>query len=159
MADPAGDGLVTVRLLELPVDVYARAREHTDELMREFTFIRAQSADPEGTSVPAKLLGLVDELTGRYSGFTAGTQAELESAVADGTSTIDLEYVVPPDVAAACIHLGELLDAADDYCRGGEVLLTLATPDDLVAYRRWFLREFVRQTSGEAPIPWSADHG
>ena len=153
------DGLVTIKLLELPVGIHAKSSEHSDELMREFTYIRAQSTDPEATTVPAKLLDLVDELTGRYSGFTAGSQAELDAAVAAGVPSIDLEYVVPPEVAAACIHLGELLDAADDYCREGAVLLTLATPDDLLAYRRWFLEEFVRQANGDAPRPWSSISG
>ena len=147
--------LVTVRFPSLPVRVHARTAEHSDELMREFTYIRAQSADPEAANVPAKLLDLVDELSGRYSGFTAGSQAELDEAMSTGKETIDLEYTVPADVGAACIHLNELLDAADEYCREGDVLLTLATPDDLVAYRRWFLEEFVRQAAGEAPRPWS----
>ena len=151
--------LVTVRFPQLPVPMHARTSEHSDELMREFTYIRAQSADPDAASVPAKLLDLVDELQGRYSGFTAGSQAELDEAMASGQETIDLEYTVPADVGAACIHLNELLDAADDYCREGDVLLTLATPDDLVAYRRWFLEEFVRQTAGEAPRPWSGVAG
>ena len=156
MADTAATDLVTIKLVELPIDIHVKGSEHSDELMREFTYIRAQSADPEGTTVPAKLLDLVDELTGQFAGFTAGSQAELDAAVTAGAESIDLEYVVPPDVAAACIHLGELLDAADEYCREGEVLLTLATPDELVAYRRWFLEEFVRQASGESPMPWSA---
>lgn len=155
MAD-APEGLVTIRLLGLPVAIHAQSSEHSDELMREFTYIRAQSADPDASDVPSKLLDLVDELTGRFSGFTAGSQAELDAAIADGKTSIDLEYVVPPDVAGACIHLGELLEAADQYCREGEVLLTLATPDDLVAYRKWFLGEFVRQADGEAPRPWPA---
>ena len=155
MAD-APEGLLQIRLLELPVPIHAKTSEHTDELMREFTYIRAQSADPDASTVPAKLLDLVDELTGQFSGFTAGTQAELDAAVAAGAPSIDLEYLVPPEAASACIRLGELLDAADDYCREGEVLLTLATPDELVAYRRWFLEEFVRQASGDAPRPWPA---
>ena len=159
MAETSTDGLVTVKLLGLPIDIHARSSEHSDELMREFTYIRAQSEDPDRKTVPAKLLDLVDELTGRYAGFTAGSQAELEEAIRTGKDAIDLEYVVPPDVAAACIHLGELLDAADEYCREGEVLLTLATPDDLVAYRCWFLEEFVRQAAGEAPRPWSSYPG
>ena len=152
MADD--DGLVTIRLVELPLKLHARTSEHSDELMREFTYIRAQSEDPEASTPPVKLLDLVDEITGRFAGFTAGSQAELDAAIASGRDSIDLEYRVPPDVAGACIDLGELLDAADDYCREGEVLLTLATPDELVAYRRWFLDEFVRQAAGEAPRPW-----
>lgn len=153
------DDLVTIRLVELPVAVHAKSSEHSDELMREFTYIRAQSSDPDAATVPAKLLDLVDEVTGRFAGFTAGSQAELDDAVATGKESIDLEYRVPPDVADACIRLGELLDAADQYCREGEVLLTLATPDDLVAYRRWFLDEFVRQAGGESPRPWPAFAG
>jgi hypothetical protein len=152
-------GLITVRFPRLPVRVHARTSEHSDELMREFTYIRAQSADPAAATVPTKLLDLVEELSGRYSGFTAGSQAELDAAMASGQETIDLEYTVPADVSAACIHLNELLDAADEYCREGDVLLTLATPDDLVAYRRWFLEEFVRQAAGEEPRPWSGAAG
>ena len=158
MADTA-ESLVTVRLVGLPLDVHARSQEHSDELMREFTYIRAQSADPDAPTVPAKLLDLVDEVTLRFAGFTAGSQAELDAALAAGEPSIDLEYRVPPDVAGACIRLGELLAAADDYCREGEVLLTLATPDELVRYRNWFLEEFVRQAAGDAPTPWSTYTG
>lgn len=156
MAESTPDGLVTIRLLELPVQIHSQSSEHSDELMREFTFIRAQSTDPEASDVPAKLLDLVDEVTGRFAGFTASSQQELDRAIAAGEETIDLVYRVPPDVGDACVRLGELLDAADQYCRDGEVLLTLATPETLVAYRRWFLDEFVRQASGESPRPWSS---
>ena len=160
MADveTSGDhsGLVTVRLIDLPVAIHARSSEHSDELMREFTYLRAQSVDPDSPNVPSRLLDLVDQLTGDYSGFTAGTQAELDAAIAEQRPSIDLEYRVPSTVAAACIHLGELLDAADQYCREGEHLLTLATPDELLAYRRWFLEEFVRQAAGDGPRPWGA---
>ena len=47
-----------------------------------------------------------------------------------------------------------MLDEADVFCREGE-LLTLATPADEVAFRRWFLNEFVRQLRGEPPRRWS----
>jgi hypothetical protein len=154
--DGDDDGLVTVRLIDLPVALHAQASEHSDELMREFTYLRAQSVDPDAPNVPSRLLDLVDELTGDYSGFTVGTQAELDGAIAEQRASIDLEYRVPSSVGPACVHLGELLDAADRYCREGEHLLTLATPDELVAYRRWFLEEFIRQAAGQAPRPWGA---
>ena len=62
---------------------------------------------------------------------------------------------MPADVADACVHLRDSLDAADDFCREGEHLLTLASPDDVVAYRRWFLDEFVHQVAGDPPRPWT----
>jgi hypothetical protein len=151
----AGDGLRTVRIVGLPVPLHVRTSEHTDELMREFMFLRAQSDDPEAPTVPARLLDLVDDLSGRYAGFTAGTQAELDAAIAEQRPSVDLEYRVPADVGEACVHLRDSLDAADDFCRQGEHLLTLASPDDVVAYRRWFLDEFVRQVEGEPPRPWT----
>jgi hypothetical protein len=46
-----------------------------------------------------------------------------------------------------------MLNRADDYCRQG-ALLTLATPDDLVAFRRWYLGEFRAQINGARPTPW-----
>ena len=153
MADE--NGLVAVHIVGLPVPLHVRTSEHTDELMREFTYLRAQSDDPSAPTVPSRLLDLVEELGGRYSGFTAGTQAELEAAIADDRPSVDLEYRVPADAAEACIHLRDLLDAADDFCRDGAHLLTLASPEDVVAYRRWFLDEFVRQVSGEPPRPWA----
>ncbi|MCU1343940.1 MAG: anti-anti-sigma factor, partial [Acidimicrobiia bacterium] len=32
--------------------------------------------------------------------------------------------------------------------------LTLAAPPDIMAFRRWFVEEFVREMAGEAPRPW-----
>ncbi len=102
-----------------------------------------------------RLLDLVDELSGRYSGFTSGTQAELNQAIDDGRESVDLEYRVPADVGPACEHLRELLDAADEFCLAGEHLLTLASPEDVVSYRTWYLDEFVQQIDGAAPRPWA----
>ncbi len=47
------------------------------------------------------------------------------------------------------------MDEADDYCRAGQHLLTLVTPPEALAFRRWYLGEFVRQIAGEQPRPWT----
>jgi hypothetical protein len=47
-----------------------------------------------------------------------------------------------------------MLDEADEFCRQGKHLLTLATPPDLRRYRQWFLGEFVAQIGGRPPTPW-----
>jgi hypothetical protein len=47
-----------------------------------------------------------------------------------------------------------MLDDADEYCREGRHLLTLATPPDLLAYRRWYLQQFVDQARGRPATPW-----
>ncbi len=144
--------LIGVRIVGLPVDVYLRAAEHNDELMREFALIKGQGAG-DGAAVPDRLLALVEEMRARFSGFAAQPEAELAAAAASGAGNIDLYYLVPPDAARGAGDLDALLDEADRFCQVGD-LLTLTTPPDALAFRRWLLREFVRQAAGEAPTPW-----
>jgi len=152
----ADHALVEIRIVGMPIDAYREASEHTDELMREFSLIREREADDEdGRHVPRRLLDLVDRLSREYSGFTGTQTAQLQQAVEEGAAAIDLVYRVPIAVRQACIDLGRLLDEADEYCRQGQELLTLATPARSVAFRIWFLDEFVRQIDGEAPTPWT----
>lgn len=146
--------LVEVRILSLPVAVLQRAREHGDGMMREFALIQLSQADNHG--VPRRLLDLADELKARFSGFTSGTDADLAAAEASAAAEVDLRYLIPAEASEACIRLGVILDEADAYCRAGQHLLTLVTPPDALAFRRWYLDEFVRQIAGEEPVPWPA---
>ncbi|MEA2900768.1 MAG: hypothetical protein QOH36_655 [Actinomycetota bacterium] len=149
------DGLVTVRIVGLPVPVHLLASEHGDELMREFALIAAGSADGSGNpGVPARLTALVEELRGRFSGFTLQPESELADAAARGSDMIDLEYQLPAEAVQAATDLEAMLDEADDFCRNGD-LLTLATPPEALAYRQWFLGEFARQAAGGAPVAWA----
>lgn len=144
--------LARVHLLGLPVEIHRRAEEHHEALRRELAFVEhAQAAD----AAPARLEALTAELAGRYSSFTAASNERLAAASAAGEPTIDLDYEVPPDIVEATVHLSALLDELDELCREG-ALLTLVTPPDLLAYRRWVFGEFVGQIrDGRAPRPWS----
>jgi hypothetical protein len=147
--------LVTVELRRLPVELQARASEHAQELQREFVLIAEGLQHAEGQSpLPRRLLDLIDTLQRRYSGFTGEQEDALDQALRDGVPTLDLTFTVPPDVAEAATTLGALLDEADEYCREGKHLLTLATPPDLVAFRHWYLEQFVDQIAGRPPEPW-----
>ena len=154
MSEHAGPGLVAVRIVGLPLDVYARASEHNDELLREFALIREDNSD----HVPARLLDLIDDLNARFAAFTQGPTTALHQALARGDNEIDLHYEVPVEAADAAVRLGALLDEADDFCRSGD-LLTLATLPETLAFRRWFLGEFAAQVDGRPPRPWSAVMG
>jgi hypothetical protein len=151
------DDLVTVHLVGLPVPLQARAEEHSAELTRELLLIGEQMRQRgDHAGLPARMVSLVEQLTAEYSVFTGEQEQILAQASADGAQTIDLTYRVPASVGAAARALDDILDEADEYCRAGKHLLTLPTPPDLVRYRRWFLDEFVRQTSGHAPVPFAA---
>jgi len=147
--------LVQIHIRQAPVKLWMKSQEHSDELQREFVLIATQAARGEsGHDVPHRLTALIDEVTAQYGGFSAENERRFAEAAAAGEEWIDLDYELPRDVSAAVKHLGELLDEADEYCRRGQHLLTLATPPDQVRFRRWFLDEFTRQISGEPPLPW-----
>lgn len=147
------DDLVDVQLIGLPVPVHHRASTHMKALQREFDLIRQRERDI--TTIPHRLLELIAELDDEFGGVGEQPVDELEDAVDRGATSIDLTYRIPASAGPASERLGELLDEADDYCRSGTHLLTLVTPPDALRYRKWFLAEFVRQTTGLPPVPWT----
>jgi hypothetical protein len=153
---PANDPLIRVRLVELPIDVQVQAQQHADELTRELVLVGEQmhqrGAAPN--ELPVRFVELVTALSHRYSMFTAEQEQQLADAITSGAPSVDLDYTVPASAAAAAATLGDILDEADDYCRGGQLLLTLATPAPLLTYRRWFLDQFIGQAAGAEPESW-----
>jgi hypothetical protein len=154
------DDLVTIEVIGIPVAIQARAQEHAEELTRELTLIGAQLRE-EGNvrDLPVQLVTLIEQLNARYSRFTTEQEQLLADAAVRGDDLIDLTYRLPASVAAHVQELGDLLDEADAYCRTGRHLLTLATPDDLVAFRRWYLSQFTEQVAGQPPVSWDTYQG
>ena len=149
--------LVEVRLLELSLPDFAHSAAHHDELFREFALVLACEPAPDH-ELPGRLLAVIEELSERFGGFTAAPQGELQAALERGDQTIDLTFHVPAEAKQAALRLQELLAAADEYCRDGD-LLTVAPPPLAVRFRDWYLHEFVAQVDGEPPTPWSAYRG
>lgn len=145
--------MVEVRLLETPIELWRRASAHHEAIQRELDIVKADL--PRG-SVPHQLSELLEELDLRFAGVGDPTRQELFAAAERGEHQIDLVYRIPPEAVAAAKRLDEMLDAVDEFCRAGERLLTLATPPELVSFRKWSLGEFVRQVdNGQKPTPWS----
>jgi hypothetical protein len=65
-----------------------------------------------------------------------------------------MDVELPATAAPALRGVAELLDEADEFCRSGQHLLTLATPSHLLEYRRWYLGELAAQLEGAPPKPW-----
>ena len=146
------EATVEVRLLRLPLDVWQRTQEHVDGLLREFALIVGD--DEARAATPGRLLALIEEVSAGYGQFSAEQRLQMEAALQQGEREIDLRYDVPPGAAGAAQQLGDMLDAADEYCRTGDHLLTLATPPEELRFRRWFISEFVNQIHGKPPTPW-----
>ena len=151
-AEAPRDGIVEVQLREFPIALHVRAEEHHEELLREFAHIA--HSDPQSSGrIPERLVALVQRLRAQYAPVTGAPRARIEEARTAGRKEIDLTYFVPSGVIDAARQLVEELEEADEFCRSGE-LLTLSTPAELAQFRRWFLGEFQRQSSGQPATPW-----
>jgi hypothetical protein len=141
--------LIEVRLLGYPLDLHRRAQEHHDEVLREF-----QLLDTTSDEVPARLLELVKEFTAAYASAIRPPDEVRDAAMARDDTSVDLVYAAPRAGASDALRMARLWDDADDYCRSGGPLLSLATPPDLAEFRRWYFGEFIRQLNGEPPVSW-----
>lgn len=145
--------LVEIHLLEVPIPLWSRSQQQTDELLREFAL--AAAAGSETHHLPARLTELIESLNAEFGGVSTEQEEQLFAAAHEGLPVIkDLEFAMPSGVGPACVILGDMLDEADEYCRQGQHLLTLAASDDVVQFRRWYLSQFVRQLAGDAPQKW-----
>jgi hypothetical protein len=144
--------LRTIELRDFPLEVFDRARQHGEALLREFAFIAEGSEDD--AHVPRRLLDLVAALNDRYSTMNAAAEEQIEAALQRGDGSIDFELHVPPEAREASVELAARLDEADEYCRRGE-LLTLATPEDLRDFRLWYLQQVIDQIDGRPPTSWN----
>jgi hypothetical protein len=150
---PADGSPVEVRLLGTPVAAYQRACQHDDELLREMTLALSGQPAP-GCAPPAGLRELIEELEHRFELYSDASQAQVEAAVANGVSTVDITVSISPDARARALGVAASLAAADEYCHRGD-LLTLAAPPAVVELREWYLRQIVDQLDGRAPTPWA----
>lgn len=150
----AGGELRTVVLRQLPVPLWLAHQQHTEELLREFTLISTGRERDHEQHTPSRLIALVETLRERYGAGSEERAARVLAAAEQGILEMDLEMELPTAAAEGVSALVDLLDEADDYCRQGQHLLTLATPPQLVLFRRWYLTEVAEQLRGAAPVPW-----
>jgi hypothetical protein len=118
----------TVRLLNYPLKLSLRSRQHFEELIREFQLVDMGTQSDDGPPLPVRLQQLVSEITTTYKAKADEIDALRAPAIARGDATMDLVYDVPAAARTAIERLDSVLEEADEFCRQGEHLLTLATP-------------------------------
>lgn len=145
---------LTVRLLGMPVRLFAAYRGWYDELRRELRLL-------------SLVHGSVYPVAQEISEVAVQVEAErrqvrgierLEEAIRSGEDRVDLEYVVPASAPDTMERLRGLLASADEFCRE-QKLLSVEAPPQQAALREWYLGEFARQRDGQDPTPWSGDYG
>jgi anti-sigma regulatory factor (Ser/Thr protein kinase) len=144
---------LTVRLLGMPVQVFAHYRIWYDELRRELRLLALN----HGSDYP--LAQELSEITLQVEQERRQARGidRLDAAIARGDDRADLEYQVPPSAGTTMGRLQTLLEEVDVFCRE-QRLLTLEPGPQQIALRSWYLGEFTRQTAGEAPTPWPGSY-
>jgi len=147
------DQVVVVRFVGAPVKLMQRVRLHLEAITREFQLI--EFAGDDADEPPARLLELMTRLRSHYDrlGFQ-NDRRDVVEALQRGDDTIDLALPVPRAAGASARLLITTMEETDAWCERGD-LLTLASPPDQRALRRWFFGEIERQVEGAEPIPWS----
>ncbi|MDQ6648840.1 MAG: hypothetical protein M3Z02_01775 [Actinomycetota bacterium] len=147
----------TVTLLGYPVPLGMWQAEHFAELLREFALIVISEGAGSGRAqVPQRLIDLADAITTRYSDELSGPTAALEQAAQAGQATVDLHYPVVPETKQVIRAWEAVMAEVDEFCRAGS-LLTLATPPEIVALRRWTLEQFLDQVEGRPARGWPGE--
>ena len=140
-----------VVLVDFPLRVAFRAYEYKEALLREFAIVAL--AGGEDAKIPNRLVDIVALWEDRYSGLNPDADKQIERALAQGQTHVDLDLMIPEVMRNEVLELAPLLGEADAFCRSGD-LLTVAPTDEVRAFWIWFLLEFVRQANGLPPHPW-----
>lgn len=152
----AAEDLFEVRLLDLPLILRERSRQHAADLLREMELISLGHAT--GTAhheLPNRLLELAQELERVYGPYVGANTDEMEAALDRGEESLAVVvYRLPRRTVPFMEHVDDILREVDEYCRAGEELLTLAPSAEVAAYREWVSGEVQRQNAGEPPTPW-----
>lgn len=141
--------LMRVRLLNMPVQVFADLRTRWAELRRELRLLSISHGQEYPVAVElSELFPEVELERSQSTGVSA-----LDRAIDAGETSIDLDYRVPTSVAQTMSRLLELSGQVDQFAREERLLVLAASPQqsDL---ERWYFGEFVRQASGQEPLPW-----
>jgi len=125
----------------VPVDGYLALQAHNDALFRELELISIELEIGEGGRSAPPLAELVGQLYWPFRGQRDSYRDVVAAAQSRGEPTVDLETKVPPSAAGAAFGYLELLERADELCRGGVLLTPSPGPRSRTcaagSWRRW----------------------
>lgn len=148
---------VWVRLLDVPVALFAATDRHTSDLLREVALMVAARPDAESGQVFGDLLAGADPYVQGPVALHQRVAAAVLAAGLKGDQTVDVTVPAEDADAEAALAWDDLQRRFDTMSRN-DLLLTLPADRRVVAFRTWYVREVVEQVrTGRAPQPWLAD--
>jgi GAF domain-containing protein/anti-sigma regulatory factor (Ser/Thr protein kinase) len=152
-----GDGdepTFVVALGDVPTDLLLAAKAHVDNLVREFTLAAAGAESGATAVVPVHLAALIESVLHGFADARNAIKRQALAAADIGAPRTHLSLTMPISAAAAGDAYLSALDEADGYARAAR-LLTLETPPQHRAFRRWYVQSLIVQlraiAAGEPP--------
>lgn len=146
-SNPRGRPGRLVCILGAPVDVVLESTRQLSDLQREVQMMAL------GGHAPAELTEVVRQARTWVPDIDQWTDSDrllAEQAAASGRATVDFDVFVPADVGRRIEGIaGWLARAASSIDR--RLLLSVAPTREVVAYRRWYADEILRQLAGQSP--------
>jgi anti-sigma regulatory factor (Ser/Thr protein kinase) len=144
-------GWSRVVLRDCPTRLSIRQDEHLDELVRELQLLAIDRDNVRSRRLAAELQEL---LGGPAHARHLGRRTALDAAAA-GLEVVDVEMVLPQEVAGATRRLEAVVRSADRLCEEEE-LLTIASPPEVRQLRAWMTDEVEAQLrDGAEPVGWA----
>lgn len=144
----------TAVLRDFPLRVWARSRQHSEEVMREFTLmLGGERSGQTSLDVPKALVDLADMFTTRFGVLLDALYATREAALAEGRDRMDSEVALVLGAPELLDQVRTVMDRVDAFCRSGALLTLERDPVDR-ALLDWTLGEMLAQYEGRAPTPW-----
>jgi anti-sigma regulatory factor (Ser/Thr protein kinase) len=136
-----------VELRRVPVRILLESTVQLSDLQREMQVMALDAgAGPELTRAAEAARAWMADI----DRWTDSDRRFAEAAAAAGAEVVDFEVVVPDDVAARIEGIASWLDGVAAPVQDRQ-LLTLPATAEVVAYRRWYGAEIIRQLSGHPP--------
>ena len=141
---------LSITLLAVPAALFGELRRYHFELRRELRLLAMTAPDEYPLAVQITDIFVRADSERRAS---AGIP-HLDQAIAEGVTSVDLDYSVPVTTPATMARIRDLLDEVY-HAFSSEHLLALRPPEILVELQTWYFTEFERQGMGGAPRPWT----
>lgn len=141
-------GVLTVK--GVPAKRFVESQDHQHELIRELRLVEiGERFDLTSRNVSQRLGSLIAEILEGWGDVRSTTRNQAIAAIERGEDEVDLTIPVRPGLADALQRWLRLLDEADRFCEGGE-LLTMAASPEIRELRAWYVAEILSQLSDPA---------
>ncbi|MDQ4084403.1 MAG: SpoIIE family protein phosphatase [Actinomycetota bacterium] len=139
----------TIELGDVPTDLLLAAKGHVDSIVREFALVTSGAASGQSAAVPGDLARLIETVGNRFREARESIKRQAVAAAVAGEERTRLMLRLPLSAADAGREYLDALDEVDAYARAAR-LLTLETPPQHRAFRKWYVNSLVDQLTAIA---------